>query len=304
MTKVALLERLSDLREQRVPFVLATVIRAESPTSAKPGDSAVILADGTIEGFVGGSCAEASVRVESLKALVANSPTTLVISPGDDNSSYVPRAGETSVENPCLSGGTLEIFLEPEIPEPRLVILGHAPIAQALYRMAPLAGFDVQWYEDLDEFPSDTEAVVLASHGSDEEPALRDALDSGVRYLALVASRKRGTAVLDSLQLDQETRARVRTPAGLEIGARTPAEVALAILAEIVATRPVEPKLETGREEGEVTSRASVAVDPVCGMKVAVSQASLQTLHEGVAYFFCGTGCKAAFTDNPKSYTT
>ena len=300
MSKLDLLRRASDLRSQRVPFVLATVIRAEKPTSAKPGDSAVILADGTIEGFVGGSCAESSVRVESLKALDRQLPTTLLISPGTEDS-YVARPGEVSVSNPCLSGGTLEIFLEPTIPLPQLLVFGRAPIANAVADLATFVGFDASAVTDIGAISDSADAVVLASHGVDEEDALRAALKAGVRYIALVASAKRAAAVLDSLGIDESGRSRVHSPAGLDIGAKTPHEVALSILAEAISTRPKETESNADKETPKDLD-LSIAVDPVCGMDVAVSPSSLQLELGDEVYYFCGSGCRIAFSANPDSY--
>jgi xanthine dehydrogenase accessory factor len=207
------------------PFVRATVVRAQRPSSVKAGDTAVVLPDGTIDGFVGGACSEESVRLHALRVLETGEPLVLRILPGDGEAPA--EEGAVTVSNPCLSGGALEIFLEPHLPAPRMTVVGDTPVARALASLAEQLGYEVVGDADA--------AVVVASHGHDEEEALSRALRAGVPYVGLVASRRRGAAVLSSL--DEADRERVHTPAGLDIGARTPVEIALSILAEIVSLR-------------------------------------------------------------------
>lgn len=229
---MTVLTRVDALTSGRMPFVLATVVRAEKPTSAKPGDRALVLPDGTMEGFVGGSCAESTVRLQGLRLLASGESTLLRITP--TASSETVTEGMVTVGNPCLSGGTLEIFLEAMVP-PRLVhVHGDGPVARALVEVGRASGHDVQL--PTDPFPDDLTALVVASHGHDEEPLLEKALRAGVPYVGLVASPRRGAAVLASLDITDEQRASVHTPAGLDIGARTPAEIALSVYAEMVAS--------------------------------------------------------------------
>lgn len=293
-------ERAAALRAERIPFVHAKVVQAERPTSAKPGDEAIVFADGTIEGFVGGTCAESTVRAQSLALLDSGEPLLLRITPEPDQE----RPGTLTVHNPCLSGGTLEIFLDPVVPAPLLVVHGETPIAEALAGLGERLGFAVAGpvvgSPTGSAEASGAAAVVVASHGRDEEGALTAALAEHVPYVGLVASRKRGEAVLASLDVDEAARARVHTPAGLDIGARTPEEVALSILAEIVAERrrPSGRPVEIEEQPGE----PAVAVDPVCGMSVAAVDASLHLDHDGTRYWFCGSGCLRAFAANPADY--
>jgi xanthine dehydrogenase accessory factor len=228
-------ERAGALRRQRVPFVHARVVRVERPTSVKPGDEALVLADGTVEGFVGGTCAESTVRAQSLALLDSGESLLLRITATQEEPGRVDRPGTVTAHNPCLSGGALEIFLEPVVPAPLVAIHGDTPIARALLALCPPVGYHAVSVQatTLDE----AAAVVVASHGRDEPEILTAALAAGVPYVGLVASRQRGEAVLAALDVDAGARGRVRTPAGLDIGARTPEEVALSILAEIVATR-------------------------------------------------------------------
>ena len=225
--------RAAALDAERVPYVHATVVRAGRPASVQPGATALVLGDGTIEGFVGGHCAEPSVRIHALHALETGEPLLLRIEPGDGESAAID--GAVTVHNPCISGGALEIFLEPRTPTARVHVIGETPIAIALRELARTLGYDVVGGGV--EPSADDVAMVVASHGRDEEHALATALDVGVPYVGLVASRRRGAAVVGSLEVSDDDRARVHTPAGLDIGARTPEEIALSILAEIVKVR-------------------------------------------------------------------
>jgi xanthine dehydrogenase accessory factor len=275
------------------PFVRATVVSAERPTSAKPGDSAVIDAAGTIVGFVGGSCVETSVRVQALRSMATGESVLLRVTPDDTDAD--DRPGHVTAVNPCLSGGTLEIFLEPVLPPPLVGVVGDGPIARALAAVAEAAGFAVEPV-DAGVTPG-TAAVVVASHGRGEEAALAAALDAGVPYVGLVASRRRGAAVREALGVRG---AAVHTPAGLDIGARSPGEVAVSILAEIVAGRPRTP-VAAGAPPSAARA-PQTAVDPVCGMEVVTGAATEHAEHAGRSYWFCGPGCRAAFVDAPARY--
>lgn len=299
--------RAIELRATRVPFVSATVVRAERPTSAKAGDTAIVLPNGDIEGFVGGACAETSVRIEALECLERGSSLLLrVVGESSSTGPTVDPVGQRTVSNPCLSGGTLEIFLEPIIPPDLVYTIGTSPIALALNRGAGLFGFDLRLVDELpDPMPTDVSAVVVASHGRGEEAALTVASNAGVPYIGLVASRRRGEAVLTSLGLSTAQRERILTPAGLDIGAQTPEEIALSILAEIVSLRPrVKPDTDSRDLEHhhDVTEPARSAIDPVCGMTVAAVPATLHVEHKGATFYFCGPGCEQAFTASPDDY--
>jgi xanthine dehydrogenase accessory factor len=233
----ALAERARQLQEARHAFVTATVVRAQSPTSARPGDVALVLADGTIEGFVGGVCAESSVRLHGLRVMETGEPLLLRLVPDAGGDEPVVD-GAVTAHNPCHSGGTVEIFLDPSLPPPRVVVVGDAPVAQALRELAPHVGLEAAAPADgAISISGEDLALVVASHGRDEEPALVAALTEGVPYVGLVASERRGAAVRASLDVADELRDRLHTPAGVQIGARTPSEIALSILAEIVQER-------------------------------------------------------------------
>ena len=237
MRRSELLSRAEDLRRARTPYVLATVVRAQRPTSAKAGDCALVLADGTLDGFVGGDCAESTVRFQGLRLLETGASTLLRITPSGASLPEDEQEGLVVVNNPCLSGGSLEIFLEAMLPAPLIYVFGESPVARALETIGSAAGYEMSTHpiDRLPVLPSDVAAVVVASHGRDEEHILEAALRAEVPYIALVASRKRGDAVLVNVA---STRERIHTPAGLDLGARTAPEVAISILAELIAHTP------------------------------------------------------------------
>jgi xanthine dehydrogenase accessory factor len=300
--RLELAGRAEALAAAGTPFVWATVVRAERPTSAKPGDSALVLADGQVDGFVGGDCVESTVRTQALEVLATATPRLVRITPSAEDAAAADDDEVVTVHNPCLSGGTLDIFLEPSVPLPVIVVFGHAPIAAALLRAHRLFGQQVVRLEKPDDpLPPGTRAVVVASHGNDEELVLDAALRAEVPYVALVASRRRGPAVLASLEVDERLRSRVHTPAGLDIGARTAPEVALSILAEIVAVVH-EPPSHRDDSLGPASDLTETVRDPVCGMTVAPVDASYHVETPVGVVYFCGTGCRNAYLDNPSAY--
>jgi len=287
----------AELTRTREPFVQATVVRAQKPTSAHAGDTALVRADGSIDGFVGGTCAEASVREYGLMTLSTNQPLLLRIVPGE----VAPRSteeGAVTVANPCLSGGSVEIFLEPRVPAPRVLVVGDSPIAVALADLGRPLGFDVALVPGEAARPTAGDAaLVVASHGRGEEPALTTALRLGVPYVGLVASRIRGAAVLASLDVTDEQRSRVHSPAGLDIGGRTAAEIALSVLAELVAERRAAE-----RHAPATPAAPASGIDPVCGMTVATVDSSPHVTIDGTTTWFCCEGCRKAFLADPDRY--
>jgi xanthine dehydrogenase accessory factor len=289
MIKGELAKRAERLAADRVPFVVATVVRARHPRSARPGDCALVLGDGSIEGFVGGVCAQASVRLHALRALETGEPLLLRIVPEDAHNWVEPDGDQEAVleRNPCLSGGSLELLLEPQLPSARIVVVGDTPVANALDRVARAAGYDVDQVTG-DGVYDGAAAVVVASHGRDEERVLCSALLAGVPYVALVASAVRGEAVRASLDLPVELRAQLHTPAGLPLGGDRDAEIAIAILAQLVAERHAQPA---------PVPRTATAVDPVCGMEVAATDESLHLDIDGTRTYFCSEHCRAAYAE-------
>jgi xanthine dehydrogenase accessory factor len=304
--------RAQELTAQGCAFVTATVVRVEHPASAQPGNVALVHDDGEIEGFVGGVCAQNSVRLYSLKAIERGEPLLLRILPDgppdsaeaknganvDPGHEVAHDEGSVTVQNPCLSGGAIEVFLEPFLPPPRMIVAGDTPIAAALLRLGPELGLDAvpgRGNDSGSPVPSAEDlALVVAAHGRDERAILWAALEAGVPYVGLVASRKRGGAVLDALREDgvsEDLLGRIDTPAGRDIGARTPAEIALSILASIIEVR----RSSSTTPRSWAAAPPTTAVDPICGMIVVVGRDALSAEHAGETHYFCGEGCKEAF---------
>jgi xanthine dehydrogenase accessory factor len=291
-------------------FVTATVVHALRPTSVQAGNVALVLADGTIEGFVGGVCSEHSVRAYALQALQTGEAVLLRILPFSEEGrpaadDVVGDDGTVIVQNPCLSGGAIEVFLEPVLPAPRILVVGDTPIAAAVVRLGAELGFDLVSVDGagLDPRPGDL-GLVVAAHGRDELHTLRLGLESELPYVGLVASPKRGTGVLAELRGDgvpDDLLARIDVPAGLDIGARTPAEIALSILAQIIAVRheggaqprPAHPPVAVSARVPPPA--APLAVDPICGMTVAAVASTPSLRHGDEIVYFCCEGCKTKF---------
>lgn len=288
-----ILETALRLKKAGEPFVLAMVIRVEKPTSAKPGAKAIITDKGEWIGWIGGSCSKPAVAVEARKVLASGQPKVLQIS-----------SSET-----CASGGSLDIYLEPHLPKPQLVVVGHLPVAEALVALATPLGFRVtvmspeasrEQFASADEFleridfgglPRGERFVVVASHGNYDEEAVRAALAAtGCDYVALVSSRKRAEAMIRSLGLTDDERRRLKYPAGLDIGATTAEEIALSILAEMVQVRRSRRQVEA-----VALPLAGTAKDPICGMTVDVATARHVLEKGGATYYFCCAGCKEKF---------
>lgn len=312
MMTAAVARRAQELAAQGTAFVTATVVRAQRPTSVKAGDVALVLGDGTIEGFVGGVCAQQSVRVYALKAIESEEAVLLRIVPdgpvGEDPSTgeeVLIEEGAVTAQNPCLSGGAIEIFLEPTLPAPRVLVVGDTPIAAALLSLGSQLGLDVVAVEGGVPDPSpDDLALVVAAHGRDELHTLRRGLETGVPYVGLVASRKRGAGVIAELRADgvpEEHLGSIDVPAGIDIGARTPVEIALSILAIVVAVRRGKQSALPDRvslpapESAPRTPPTMMAIDPICGMTVAVLADTPSVEHDGEMFYFCCEGCAAKF---------
>ena len=292
MIRGKLARRADALIEAREPFVAATVIRAMRPTSVRAGDAALVGADGVIEGFVGGACAESSVRLHALRVLETGEALLLRILPGEVDEETAAGEGAVTVKNPCLSGGALEIFLEPCLPAAHVLVMGETPVADALMRQGGALGFAMVSGAERDAPEAGDAALIVASHGHDEDHVLAAALRLGVPFVGLVASVRRGSSVRAALDVPDELRARLHTPAGLDIGARTPAEIALSIFAQIVAE-------SRSTEVTPASALGAVVIDPVCGMEVVAAEGAIALEHDGRRFVFCSSVCRDAFAADP-----
>lgn len=288
-----LASRVAALVESRRPFVQATVVRAQCPTSARPGDRAIVTPDGTLEGFVGGHCAEGSVRTAALGVIDSGEALLLRILP-DDAEEFPESPGALTVINPCLSGGAIEVYLEPMLPAPKVLVVGQTPIAGALVQLGQSLGLALEHAPSGPGTPTGSTAVIVASHGRAEEESVRAALDAGVGFVGVVASHTRSEALLAELDLNPEDAAVVHAPVGLKIGATTAEEIALSILAGIVKAIRVDG-LESPKTDAVV--RPATVIDPVCSMTVTVGDDTPHLQHDGVDYWFCNPGCRDRYAD-------
>jgi xanthine dehydrogenase accessory factor len=277
--------RLAEAGEQ---FVLATVVSVRRPASARRGDRALVRSDGTLQGWVGGACSEPAVVREALRALADGQPRLLrICPPGSAGASDDVVTAESS----CASEGTVEVLIEPQLPVPLVAVVGDSPAAKALRQLVAGIGWRVT-----DELEARVDAVVLATMGRGDEEGLQAALVSPAGYVGLVASARRAGVVLGRLRdlgVDEEALARVRSPAGLDLGPLPQAEIAVAVLAELVAWRHAR--------DGSPIELLE-AVDPVCGMTVSVGADTPQAEHDGISYWFCCPGCRARFARDPAAF--
>ena len=299
------LQKASELHSKDEAFVVATVVRCEAPTSGKPGDRAIVTRDGEISGWIGGGCAQPIVIEEAMKSLKDGKSRLIRVSP---TAGAEPADGITGYTMMCHSGGTLDIFIEPVLAKPHLFIFGRSPVAKSLeqlaralsYRISVIAGDGSG--EPLPLTPQTS--IIVATQGEDDEGALEQALATSAPYVAFVASRKKWEAVSAFLRekgIPEQRLKSVRVPAGLDIGAETPEEIAVSILAETIQDRrkhgattfPKLPVVEVVR-----------AKDPVCGMMVTVSTAKYSSEYSGQTIYFCCAHCKSSFDNNPAQFMT
>lgn len=328
-------ERVAALQREGHTFAVATVVARRAPVSAHLGDHAIVFADGRMEGFVGGACAREIVRQQALESLRARHGRLVSIRP-DAGAGAESTAEHVVVSMTCVSEGAVDVYVEPFVQARVLVVVGATPVADALARMARGMDYQVMRIVEARERPdiepeatalgvtlapvdaldailgnsaADT-AVVVASQGHYDEEAVEAGLKSRAPYVGLVASRKRGATVRALLEEHGVARLEtLRSPAGLDLGARTAQEVALSILAEIVQMLPSGTPLVTSpaspsTAEVDAPSAAPVsAVDPVCGMSVDAATARHTAEVDGITYYFCCAGCRAKFVKQPHDYS-
>ena len=315
-----ILELAARLSAEGTPFVLATVVWSRAPSSGKPSSTALVTADGTLRGWLGGACAEPVVLREALRALEEGAPRLLFLGTPDELEGN-RRDGVVTVPIACQSEGALEVYVEPVLPSPHLIVIGRSPAVDSLAGMATALGWravvvddggnpelhpgvpDVRTGLDLVEAGVGPGSfVVVATQGHYDEDALERALRTPAGYVGLVASRRRAAAVLGYLRdrgVPERDLARVHAPAGLDLGRLPNQEIAVAILAELVQLRATG---ELGAGAPQAAVERHEEIDPVCHMTVEVSTARYRTAHEGRTYYFCSAGCLERFSADPAAY--
>jgi xanthine dehydrogenase accessory factor len=312
------LERMTELARSGETFALATVVWRQGPSSSKQGSRAIITTDGQLDGWIGGACAEPVVIREAKQVIADGNARLLLLGTPDQFGTAVPE-GMTVVPISCQSEGALEVYIEPVLPVPHLVIVGGSPMARTLAQLARA----LDWSTDLfspQEFRAggagqpradERSMVVVATQGHGDEDAIERAAAMRPAYLGLVASRTRGEAVLGYLAergVPKDQLDRVHAPAGLDLGRTTHEEMAVAILAELVQLRASgaiasvpAPRAEPRRERRTELALAE-AVDPVCGMTVTADASAMPFEYGGATYYFCCAGCRRTFEENPDTY--
>jgi len=309
MTCSDFFEQASRLRAEEQPFVLATVVAYKSPQSAKPGSKAIIKSDGSLLGWVGGGCVQPIVLREAKETLQTGKPKLLTISPDAARDDW---KGVESYRMTCEGGGSLEIYLEPFLPKPQLLIVGGSPVAQTVSHLGRLLDFKVivadpeagsKNFPDVDLILTDLNLVrshineksfvVVATMGNGDEEGLQAVIGTRPKYLGLVASERKSKGLFEYARAKGATDddlAVVKCPAGVKLGGETLPEIALSIAAELIRVR---------RASSEQPSSRSVAIDPICGMTVDVENAKYTSVVDGKTIYFCCLRCKETF-DQPQ----
>ncbi len=320
---IGVLAHAVELFEARQRFVLASVVWRRAPSSGRQGSKAVILADGTVRGWLGGACAEPSVVRQGLECLETGESALLLLGQPDeldDRTHAGVRPGVSLVAMACESEGAMEVYLEPHRPQPQVIVIGRSPAVDALAEMAAVVGWKPSVIDDGGDPDEHTRpelvrtkldlsglgvdgatAVVVATQGHYDDLALAEALATDAGYVGLVASARRAETVIDSLRsqgFDPGDLARINAPAGLDLGHVPNAEIAVAVMADLVdrrssgelvaSSKPRPPRVE--------------AIDPVCSMTVLVDDAKYHTTYDGVDYWFCASGCRRAFEAEPERF--
>ena len=332
------LERASELARQGRAFAMATVVWRQGPSSGQLGSRAIITADGEVQGWIGGACAEPVVIREARQVISDGESRLLLLGTPDQFGETIPE-GMTVVPIACQSEGALEVFIEPVQPAPRLVIVGRSPMVQTLADLAGALGWRTALMGSREFSATDADGhsmVVVATQGHGDEEVMEQAVAARPAYLGLVASQRRGAAVLGYLKdrgVPQDRLDRIKVPAGLNLGRTSHREIAVAILAELVQLRAAG-EIGGGTGGAGVTSTGATgttgahadhaeraapgagqqaaaapavaapaeAVDPVCGMTVVADDSSYPLVHDGVTYYFCRGGCRRAFEADPAAY--
>jgi xanthine dehydrogenase accessory factor len=312
-----------DLSARGQPYAVATVVWRRSPSSGQVGSKAIVTPDGNVRGWVGGACAEPSVVAQARRALEEATPRLVFLGSPDEVLEH-RREGVVAVPITCQSEGALEIYVEPVFPAPHLVVIGRSPAVDTLAVMASALGWRAAVVDDRGSaadhagvdavFTSldlsaagvgERSFVVVATQGHYDEDAVEHALATPAAYVGLVASARRAEGVLAYLRdrgVTDEQLARVHAPAGLDLGHVAPQEIAVAVLADLVQRRATGA-FTSGVSAGAVaTSDLHEAIDPVCGMTVAVASARHRAVHEGRTLYFCSAGCQTKFEADPAAF--
>lgn len=312
------LSKASELRSAESPFAVAIVVKFEPPVSGKPGDKAIIQADGKTWGWIGGGCVQPVVIQEALNAIEEGCPRLVRIAPSADTE---PDVGMVNYSMSCHGGGALDIYIEPVLPKSRIVIFGRSPAAQSLSKLGKAVGYAIsviapeatrEAFPDADFIGKELipgqmrdwseTYIVVATQGERDEEALEYALRTNARYISFIASHAKARKIVDLLAekgMPPEMLNRIKAPAGLPIGTSTSQEIAVSILAEIIQVKKTDVVQAARQQVPEPRPVSEAATDPVCGMIVDKDAPNYHSEYEGRSFNFCCAGCKQKFDKQP-----
>jgi len=308
MTHEQLLDLARELNERGAPYALVTVVRAVAPTSAYLGAQAIVLADGTLHGWIGGGCAKDVVVDAARQAIACGEPKLVRISNDRLQSDDAVEQHTMS----CASNGTIELFIQPYSRSSALCVLGDTPAADEARFLAERLRIR------LADAPDDAPVVLVATQGQGDEDALERALRSRAQHVLMIASRRKADRLRDAMRMrgiHDAALARLAAPAGPDAGAKTPGEIALVAIVGVLAllrgrrSQPTSSAQSNGRltsvdahETDDGAAPASVFINPVCGVAVDMATPKHVEHYEGLAYYFCCDGCWTTFRQDPAKY--
>ena len=309
------------LYQNKEPFAIAFVVNREVPSSGKPGDKAVITKDGKITGWIGGGCTRGIVLKEALEAIDTGNPRLVKISPDGKVES---SPGVNAYPMTCHSGGTVELYIEPVLPKPQLLVMGKSNVAMALAKLGKAMDYpvtiaaksiDKTGFGDVDRIiekglkkgdVTTNTCIVVCTQGENDEDALEQAVKSDAPYIAFVASMRKANAIFTTLRqrgITFEQLKKIKTPAGLNINAKLPEEVAVSILAQIIEfIRKEDAEMPTLKKESKPAEMDDLFINPVCNVPVQKSTAKHVINYKKKDYYFCCDGCKVSFEKEPAKY--
>lgn len=320
-------DKLEELRKKNEPFATATVVRREVPSSGKSGDKAIVDKFGRMTGWIGGGCVKGIILKESDDAIKTGRSRLVKVG---QSLGVEKQDGVVDYKMTCMSEGTVEVFIEPVLPPFHLVVIGKTAIAKALVKLAKTAGYRItavaegitlQTFDKVDELItqmkleevkiSPSSSIIICTQGEQDEEAIEQALQKNCTYIGFVASRKKKAGVFENLQqqgVDKKKLDTIKSPAGLDITAKRPEEVAISILAEIIQVHNNKPYREESFISAEIESNGEPGVkpayyiNPVCGVPVDKNSPKHIIEYEGEKVYFCCDGCKVKFEAEPAKY--
>ena len=305
---MGVMERAVELTNDGQSFVMATVVWRQGPSSGQSGSRAIITSDGKLHGWIGGACAEPVLIREAKKVMDSGKAQLIWLGQeADFKGMHVPD-GVLTVPMACQSEGALQIYVEPVQASPQVMIVGRSPMAVTLKQLIEVLNWRVQILDFTDfttSMVSSSSVVIIATQGHGDEEATEIALPASPAYLGVVASRKRGAAVLAYLEDRGFSKTQIGTvnlPAGLDLGHTTHREMAVSILAQLVQLRAAGSLTQKATPNLLQMAQPTEVIDLVCGMTVAAEKSNRPFDYEGTTYYFCAPGCRTAFEKDPSSF--